>query len=143
MEIPSLAGAGPSAAAMGSAITSPLLRGALDTISQQLGLERAALESALATGVSVDELAARQGVSSTELHSAVVAQIGGARAQAGQAAIEPETLGRMVARAFAQGRRSAPVIAGGPAVARDPLSIYGSAGRVVGEGAGPGISVLA
>lgn len=143
MEIPSRAGVGSSAQAASPAITSPLLRGALDTIAQHLGLERSGLERALASGVSVDALAARHGISSAELQGAVVAAIGDARTRAGQPALEPDTLGRMVTRAFAQGRRSAPVALATPVLRRDPLAIYGAAGRVVGDPAPAGISLLA
>ena len=143
MEIPSLTGAGSVGQAANTAITSPLLRGALATIAQHLSMDQSSVEGALAKGASVEELAIRHGISSAELQSAVVARIGDDRTAAGQAAIAPDTLARMVARAFAPGRRAAPVVAVGPAARHDWLSVYGSAGRMVDEPAPAAISVLA
>lgn len=143
MEIPSLTVVGTPGQAASSAISSPLLRGALSTIAQHLGLDQSSLEAALAKGASVEDLAARHGVSSADLQDAVVTQIGDARTAAGQAPIAPDTLARMVARAFSQGRRSAPDAPSAPAAPRDPLAVYGSAGRMIDEPIESGISVLA
>lgn len=143
MAIPSVAGLGSSTPSTTPGIVSPLLGGAVGMISQQLGLDQGSLERALAGGASVDELATRQGISSSELQSAVVAHLGEARAQAGQAPISSESLARLVSRAFAQGRRSAPGDADAPSGRRGAISVYGSAGRMVDEPVSSAISVLA
>jgi hypothetical protein len=143
VEIASLAPVASAGQAANAGFASPLLRGALSTIAQHLGLEQSSLEAALAKGASVEELAARQGISSAELQGAVVAHITDARAQAGQPPIESETLTRMVGRALAQGRRTQTPMAAGPVLRRDPLSVYGSAGRVLDEPGQAAISVLA
>ena len=49
----------------------------------------------------------------------------------------------MVARAFAQGRRTGSDAASAPVARRDPLALYGSAGRMIDEPAQAGLSVLA
>jgi hypothetical protein len=121
----------------------PLWHGALDMISQRLGLDPGTLDSALAKGACVDELAARQGISSSDLQGEVVAHLEQARAVAGQAPIEPDALAGTVSRAFAQGRRSVPVAAEAPVAGRDPIAVYGAAGRVMQEPAVAGISILA
>lgn len=143
MEIPSLTGVGSPGQAASPAIASPLLRGALSTIAGQLGTDQSSVEASLAKGASVEELAARHGISTAELTDAVVAQISDSRAGSGQAPIASDTLTRMVQRAFAQGRRSAPATAAAPIVRSDPLSVYGSAGRMIDEPAPAAISVLA
>lgn len=142
VEIQSL-GSGAYAPPMGASSTSPLLRGALGLIAHQLGLEEDQVQAALAKGTSLDDLAARQGVSSPDLQTSVVDHITAARQAAGQAPIDQETLQRMVARAFAQGRRPAGSEGAAPAQPRDPLAVYGSTGRIAAEPALAGISILA
>lgn len=143
MEIASLTGVASVGQAANAGFASPLLRGALSTIAEHVGMEQSSLEAALAKGASVEELAARQGISSAELQGAVVAQITDARAQAGQPPIASDTLTRMVARALAQGRRAQAEMAAGPVLRRDPLAVYGSAGRMIDEPGQAAISVLA
>ena len=142
MEIQSLA-SGSYAPTAGAASTSPLLQGALGLISQQLGMDEPQMQAAVGKGTSLDDLAARQGVSSSDLQTAVVVHITQSRQAAGQAPIEQDTLQRMVARAFAQGRRPTGAEGAAPAVSRDPVSVYGSSGRLVTEPALAGISILA
>jgi|SRR5579884_31447 len=125
-------------AADGGPASSPLLRGSLGFISEQLGMSREDLESALRKGVSVNDLARRQGVSVDDLRQKVAAHIAQVRAEHHQMPIAPERLEQMVGRALAQGRPA------GAAGRGDPRAAYGVASAAApDEPESRGISILA
>ncbi len=79
---------------------SPQLMGTLGGIAQQLSMAPSALRSSLASGASITDLAAQQGVSRSTLLQSVEAQVQQNRQARGLAPLDGSTLDRMVNRAF-------------------------------------------
>lgn len=127
-----------SFAGAGAVVESPLLRGQLGFIAKQLGLSTEDLHAALAKGSSLDALSRRQGIAPADLRRQVAANIASSRAQAGQAEVDPERLGRILDRAFASGSGPREPHRG------DPHAAYGAATIAVPqEPARSGISIIA
>lgn len=142
MQVQSLSSQLSSPGASSGTAASPLLRGSLGFIAEQLGMSQDDLEGALRKGTSLNSIAQRQGVSPSELRQSVGAHIAQMRAEQQQLAIDPSRLDQMLSRAFAQGR---PAGAGGR---DDPRAAYGAATATASvdeadEPAPQGISILA
>ena len=90
---------------MASPPPTPALNGTLAGISSSLGMEMAAVQSALKAGASITSLANQQGISRSGLVQSVQTQIQATRQQAGQSPLEQPVLDRMVNRAFDRTQR--------------------------------------
>jgi hypothetical protein len=116
-QVAGIAGGTAAAGAAGS----PLLRGALSGIAQQLDMSVEDVQGSLRQGVSIGDLARQKGISRSALADTVQQQIQQARQANGQPPLDQKTLDRIVDRAFDQSRR--------PAVpSSSPLSGYTAAG---------------
>ena len=90
---------------------SPHLIGALDGIAQQLSMSSTDLRSALGSGTSVTDLAARKGVSRSDLLQSVADGIQQRRAAHGKPPLDQSLLDSIVSNGFDRRRGGAPATA--------------------------------